>query len=51
MSDAEVGLIIVGPVIIAFSFMLYRAGVLQGIGMLSIVAASTFITLLLLLGQ
>ncbi|MBD9386895.1 hypothetical protein HGO37_04970 [Rhizobium sp. CG4] len=51
MNDAQVGLIVATPIIIGFSILLYRMGVLQGPGTISAVLASAAIATVLFLGQ
>lgn len=51
MTDAQIGLLVATPVIIAFALTLYRMGVLQRGGTVSAVAASVVIAAVLFLGQ
>ncbi|MCV9907973.1 hypothetical protein OIV19_10140 [Brucella sp. HL-2] len=51
MTDAQIGLMVATPAIIAFSLVLYRMGALQGAGTLSAVAASIVIAVILFFGQ
>ncbi|MBU2327376.1 MAG: hypothetical protein KJ755_08500 [Alphaproteobacteria bacterium] len=51
MTDAQIGLVVVTPVIVGFALMLKRMGVLQGGGTLAAVLASMVIGVILFLGQ
>ncbi len=51
MTDAQVGLLVVTPIIVGFALTLQRMGVLQRGGTLSAVAASVIIAAILFLQQ
>lgn len=51
MTDAQVGLTLVTPIIIGFAIMLYRMGVLQRGGTISAVVASIAIATVLFVSQ
>ena len=51
MSDAQLGLAVVTPIIISFSVLLYRRGVLQGYSTAIAVGVSCMIAALLFIQQ
>lgn len=51
MNDAQIGLMVVTPILIGFAVVLYRMGVLQRGGTISAVLASAAIAAVLFLNQ
>lgn len=51
MTDAQIGLAVVTPVIVGFAVTLHRMGVLQRGGTISAVLASVVIATILFVGQ
>jgi hypothetical protein len=51
VTDAQLGLSVATPIIIAFALLLYRMGVLQGTGAISAIVFSIGIATVLFLGQ
>lgn len=51
MSDAQIGLAVVTPIIVGFAGLMYRMGVLQKTGTIAAVMCTLVVFAILLMGQ